>query len=295
MELLLWLQNLRNPVLDALMMGVTHLGDQIVVIVIMCLVLWCVDRRAGIKLALIFFLGGMVSQLLKLVFVIERPWVLDARIVPLEAALAGATGWSFPSGHTASAVALYGGLFMLTKSAWKRALCVLAAALVALSRLYAGVHTPADVAVSIVVGAILVVVAWRALDAERQRQVIDRWILGVSGGITVAMLAVVIFRYAAGYPVEMLEDAVAAAGAAAGFLAGWWLLRNRSMSVKAALPWQIAKLAVGLGVCVAIKMMDDFGVVAVFFAYALLALWAAALYPMLFHHVFHAKNRGEAT
>lgn len=73
---------------------------------------------------------------------------------------------SFPSGHTAASVALYGGLAVL---AWRIsatvllravaiALAVLAPVLVAMSRLYRGMHYPSDVA-----GGLLLACCWLAV------------------------------------------------------------------------------------------------------------------------------------
>lgn len=73
---------------------------------------------------------------------------------------------SFPSGHTAASVALYGGLAVIAwrvgTAAWLRALATAAAVLVpvlvALSRMYRGMHYPTDV----IAGALLAV-TWLAV------------------------------------------------------------------------------------------------------------------------------------
>ena len=73
---------------------------------------------------------------------------------------------SFPSGHTAASVALYGGLALIAwtvaRAGWLRllatALAVLMPAVVGLSRLYRGMHNPTDV----LAGALLAV-CWLAV------------------------------------------------------------------------------------------------------------------------------------
>lgn len=73
---------------------------------------------------------------------------------------------SFPSGHTAAAVALYGGLAVIALAAsgrsWLRRLAVTAAVLVpimvALARMYRGMHYPTDV-----LGGALLGLAWLAI------------------------------------------------------------------------------------------------------------------------------------
>jgi membrane-associated phospholipid phosphatase len=82
----------------------------------------------------------------------HRPRVVRLENLPVNA--------SYPSGHTAAAVALYGGLALLLTSrvangvvratAWTSA--VLLVAFVAASRMYRGMHHPLDVAGGLVVG-----------------------------------------------------------------------------------------------------------------------------------------------
>ena len=101
---------LRTPLLDTLMQGVTELGGETLFMLFMLVVFWCVDKNKGYFLMLLCFTGTAVNQMLKITFCIPRPWVLDPSFEIVESARAGATGFSFPSGHTQNAVGTLGGI-----------------------------------------------------------------------------------------------------------------------------------------------------------------------------------------
>ena len=68
---------LRTPLLDTLMQGVTELGGETLFMLFMLVVFWCVDKNKGYFLMLLCFTGTAVNQMLKITFCIPRPWVLD--------------------------------------------------------------------------------------------------------------------------------------------------------------------------------------------------------------------------
>ena len=86
---------LRTPLLDTLMQGVTELGGETLFMLFMLVVFWCVDKNKGYFLMLLCFTGTAVNQMLKITFCIPRPWVLDPSFEIVESARAGATGFSF--------------------------------------------------------------------------------------------------------------------------------------------------------------------------------------------------------
>ena len=158
MEILRFLEGIRNPFLDSFFSLVTHLGEETFFIVLGIIFFWCIDKKEGYYILSVGFIGTIINQFLKLLFRIPRPWVKDENFTIVESARSEATGYSFPSGHTQSSVGVFGSIARYEKAKWLRIICVALCVLVPLSRLYLGVHTPLDVGVSLVIALILIFV-----------------------------------------------------------------------------------------------------------------------------------------
>ena len=147
MEFLYLLESIRMPVLNEFMLLITKLGEETAFLVIALVVYWCVDKRKGYYLMTVGFLGIVASQYLKLVCRVPRPWVRDRSFTILEQAREAAAGYSFPSGHSQSAVGTFGSIATFAENRLLKWGSILICVLVPLSRMYIGVHTPADVLV----------------------------------------------------------------------------------------------------------------------------------------------------
>ena len=156
MELLYFFEKLRTPLFDTFFSWITLFGEETLFIVIGILFFWCINKKDGYYLLSIGLLGTIINQFLKLLFRIPRPWVKDPDFTIVESAREAASGYSFPSGHTQASVGLYGGIARCRREKWLRILCIVLCILVPLSRMYLGVHTPADVLVSAVVALIMI-------------------------------------------------------------------------------------------------------------------------------------------
>lgn len=156
MSFLYLLEKIRVPGLNELMLTVTKLGEETAFLVLALVIFWCVDKKKGYYVLSVGFLGIIANQFLKLLFRIPRPWVRDPNFTILEQAREAAAGYSFPSGHTQSAVGTFGSLAATSDNRILRAVFVGIAGLVALSRMYIGVHTPADVLVSVAIACLLI-------------------------------------------------------------------------------------------------------------------------------------------
>lgn len=144
-SIILWIQeNLRGP-LDGLWVFITHLGDDGLLWIAMGITLLFFNKTRSIGftvlLSLLFdFL--MINVTLKGVFSRPRPFVVNEAIVTLISKPSPFR--SFPSGHSGGSFAA---MFALYKWVPKKIgiPALVLAALVALSRLYVGVHYPTDI------------------------------------------------------------------------------------------------------------------------------------------------------
>ncbi len=295
MDVLRFLESIRLPALDTLMQLITEGGGELVFMVLAITVFWCIDKRCGYYIFTVGFFGTIINQFLKLAFRIPRPWVLDPNFTIVESARAGATGYSFPSGHTQNAVGTFGGLARYTKKRWVRVVCIVLAVLIPFSRMYLGVHTPLDVGVSVLV-ALVLLFAFYPLFSSDERQSRAMWY--VLAAVIVLAAAYLAFVLAYAFPADIdaenlaegTKTAFTMAGAVLGLLAVYAADRYKlQFDTKAPLLGQILKLVLGLALLVAIKAGLKAPLHALFggyFAdlvrYFLMVLFAGCVWPLTF-------------
>lgn len=152
--ILLWIQEfVRRDWLSPLVKAFTHLGDNGILWIVLCLLLLLIPktRRAGMAGALALCLSLLCTNLiLKPLIDRPRPWLLVEGLVNI---VNEPDPRSFPSGHTSAAFAAGTALFRTLPKWWYRAVVMAAAILMGLSRLYVGVHYPSDVLAGALVGA----------------------------------------------------------------------------------------------------------------------------------------------
>ena len=156
MDILYWFESIRMPVLNEFMLLVTRFGEETIFLIAAMTMLWCVNKRKSYYLLAVGFLGLIGNQVLKLTFRIPRPWVIDPNFSILEQAREAATGYSFPSGHTQTAVGTFGCIAYTAKNRIVKNICVAICVLVPISRMYLGVHTLMDVAVATAMAVLLI-------------------------------------------------------------------------------------------------------------------------------------------
>jgi len=150
---LLFIQNfIRIGLLDPAVLLYTHLGDNGLIWIVISLVLLCFEptRRAGVCALGAMLLGLLFTNvLLKNLVQRARPWLVVNGLLPLESP---PDPYSFPSGHSCAAFAAAVAWWKTLPTALPRRLGLVMAALMALSRLYVGVHFPSDVLAGALVG-----------------------------------------------------------------------------------------------------------------------------------------------
>lgn len=308
MSFLYWLESIRTPVLDAIMSTVTHLGEETFFLVIALLIFWCIDKKRGYILLLIGFMGIIVNQLLKLTFRIPRPWVRDPSFTVVESAVEEASGYSFPSGHTQNTVDTFGCIARGTRRAWLRAVCIVIIVMVALSRMYLGVHTPLDVGVSLAIGALLVLLVYPLLEKIITN---GRAMWGLLGGMLALSVAFVLLTELYFPTIEGIaehnllsgqKNAYTMLGCSLAILPVFALDRHKiKFETNAPLLGQILKLVLGAAIAFAIKELLRSPLEALFqghmiaraVRYFLIVVFAGTLWPLTFPLWARVGNKKE--
>lgn len=251
------LENIRVPGLNEFMLLITQLGEETAFLVAALIMFWCFDKYRGYYLLSVGFIGTILNQFMKLLFRIPRPWVLDPEFTILEQAREAATGYSFPSGHTQSAVGTFGAIAYTAKNRIVKTLCIVIAILVPISRMYVGVHTPLDVVVAAAMAVALILLLRPVILGKTKK-----YVPALLGCMTLLAALFLCFVELFPFPTDIdphnlasgVKNAYTLSGALLGLLVVYiadekWL----NFEVKAVWWAQIIKVAVGLGLVLAVK------------------------------------------
>lgn len=257
MDFLYLLEDIRMPVLNEFMLGITYFGDEIVFLVTALILFWCVDKKLGYYILTVGFVNTIANQFLKLWFRVPRPWVRDENFTILEQAREAASGYSFPSGHTQSAVGTFGSLAYVSGNKVIRWLCIAIAVLVPFSRMYVGVHTPADVLVAAVLALIPIFVLRPVVFSKKV------WTMpALLGAMCVLAIGFLCFVEFYKFPADIdqhnmhsgLKNAYTIVAALFGFLIAYYVDKKYMQFPTKAVWWaQILKVAIGLGLVLVVK------------------------------------------
>ena len=160
----LLLNSYHNNLLDQFFKIYTYIGDGLFSVAVFLLLLVAGRRLLAVEVILCYAISGIISPICKNIFSTPRPKAYLQQhnidyIYSNSIELAGNT--SFPSGHTISVFALAAILAFNAKNKWLGFFLFLAAAIVAYSRIYLGVHFPEDVLGGSVIGVITSLFVYR--------------------------------------------------------------------------------------------------------------------------------------
>lgn len=165
--IILAVHRVSNPFLDAVMSLVTQTGEAGAIATALILTAWFAwkNRRMD-ALSVVASFGGAaaLNTLLKLIFARPRPAFFTPLVVE--------SGFSFPSGHVTASVAIYGFLAILLWRSKHRFWALVAGAwvlLVAVSRIYLGVHYPSDTLAALAFTSLWLMVVFAVHDGVARR------------------------------------------------------------------------------------------------------------------------------
>ena len=235
LDYLIFLQGLRNEWGgEGFFTLVSTLPTNPLTAAIPAVLFWCFHKQAGIFILFNATCGRMINELLKGTFCVYRPYMKDLELIPSAEAMEKASSFSFPSGHTQFATAVYGGFTFFYRKVLPQLIipCGLIILMVAFSRNFLGVHTPQDVLVAIIYSIGLFYAAERIFEWIGKEE--ERKLLFFIGGLVICAV-VFLFLYFKPYPEDFLNgkmivdpltaraDAFDALGFGLAFFLGWFL------------------------------------------------------------------------
>ena len=273
-----WFQQF-SPGLDFPFKALTFLGDLEFFLLFMPLLYWCIDRRIGARLLVLFLFSAYINSIAKLIASQPRPFEYDSTVK----ALAHAGDGGMPSGHTQSAVVVWGFIAAQVK---KPSMWILAGFLIMtipLSRLYLGVHFPTDLFGGYLIGAVLLMAYLRfapKIEAGLAKTGI-RWQMAAAIGLPACLILL--------SPTDA-RYAVTAGSVLLGFAPGmiierrWIRFRCGGSKLRRSLRFGVGMVFV-VALWVGLKAAFSALTPAVFFQilrYALMGLWCSWGAPWLF-------------
>lgn len=300
---LLFLQNLREAtggIFNNFFAFITNVVVDFYILIPALILFWVKSKKEGVRVLLSWGTSICFNSILKTIFCVYRPWIRDARVKPLKDVISGATGYSFPSGHSSSASGFYSGLaFTYRKYKGLIIFSVVMVLLTMFSRNFVGVHTPQDVLVGASVGLLAAFIIAKVMDYIEENPSKD-WIILLVGFVICAILLP--FTYFKSYPMDYIDgvllvdpkkmtvDGFKDPGMFFGIILGWFIeKRFINFSTEGTVYQKVMRSLVGallvvLYYTVIIKVLGSaigIGVVHFIFQVSLPVLFMC-VYPMFF-------------
>ncbi len=302
-----WLQ-MTYPQLTAFMQLVSEFGRFEVYLIILPFIYWCLNKRLGLHLSYLLVFSALINSIVKHWGHQPRPFWLDPAL-----SVDGAEGYGFPSGHVQIATTISFFLAAWFREGWLWILAIIYTLLMAISRIYLGVHFVHDIALGFLIGVLVLsgYAGWRQVAHTPFKQRIFGQRLLLAAALPLILFALHLFviwlQGAPTWPTALRALGMAAEGFAfeeviqytailLGMGIGFTFEKNRVCFKSDGVLWKrIARYVIGMAVTILIwrggSILTDIinpndslwlNYPLRFLRYTLLGLWVAYYAPALF-------------
>lgn len=240
-EVVEFFQSLQNGFFDFFFNMISFLGEEYIYILVLGTVYYAYDKKLGEYLAFTLFFTGLFNNYLKQILSAPRPFEkYPTRVENLRPGTS--TGHSFPSGHTQMFTSFLFAEAFYTKKLRMIVVASVLSALMAISRMYLGVHFLEDVLASLVLGIVTAYVLSKAFFKLNDNQLKRIY------GIVIVFFTVFVFYFGG-------EDLFKAYGMMVGFY-GAMLYEKKyvQFTLDVSLSKKVVRVVIGLIVMVSIQL-----------------------------------------
>lgn len=138
----------------------SFLGTEEFYILIMPILFWCINTSLGIRVAVLLMFSVSINDGIKMSFHGPRPYWYSSQVKVFSTE----TSFGIPSGHSQSAVVVWGLLAAYLRKWWAWLIAISLILLAGLSRMYLGVHFFMDVLLGWILGGLLLWLTLRFWD-----------------------------------------------------------------------------------------------------------------------------------
>ena len=163
-SLIVWLQAHMGAFGTSLASFLSAFGEELACVAVIGFLYWCYDKRFGRYVGLNVLVGLVLNPMIKNIFVRRRPYFDHPEIQclkPVDKSAdiynIAAQEYSFPSGHSTNAVAVYGAIAEYGKRRILTVIAVVLSLLIGVSRFCLGVHYPTDVLFGWLLGLLIII------------------------------------------------------------------------------------------------------------------------------------------
>ena len=263
------IQSIANPFLDGLFQFITMFGEEAILIPLIAVIYWAFNKKMGEYIAYASLTSVLVNGAIKDIFKAKRP-IGEPGIRSLR--IETATGYSFPSGHTQGTASFWGAIAIYLKKNYMYGISALIIVLVAISRLYLGVHYPKDVLFGAIFGILTSSIAYKLFNKVNNK-------ISLYFGTFIVFMPVLLYAHSA--------DFIKGMGTFLGFALGIYVEKKYvNFSVEGKSANKILRVVIGLTILILLKV----GLKAVFpnklvfhfLRYFIIVFFGIGLYPAIF-------------